>query len=228
MTGVAALLQGWLAAGERLAMRAPELASRLAAGSWPAEMLVAVAGLALLVAGARLGRFLACAGGALVGWIAGGFLASAFHVWLPPWLPPRVGAATLGLASLLAPSLYPLALGLLPGLLLGVQVPIAGKTWLGGVGGAVALALLALWLKRLVVAATAAVGGAVLVTLALVAVSHQVPALLSLARRPALVAGLAATLAVAGTVYQLGAGVERGARRGARARSRKLEGVEDG
>jgi len=206
-------------------MRAPEMAGVLAAGSWPAAALAGVAGFALLVAGARLGRFLSCAGGALVGWVAGGLLAPEVHGWLPGWLPPWIAAATLGMASLLAPGTYPLALGLLPGMLLGLRTPVAGKGWLGGLAGGVALALLALWLRRLVLAATAAVSGAILVALALLALSHQVPALLALARRPTLLAGLAGILAVAGTAYQLGAGVERG---GARSRSRKLEGVEDG
>jgi len=226
MSGMVALLQSWWAGAERLAMRAPEMAGVLAAGSWPAAALTGVAGLALLVAGVRLGRFLSCAGGALVGWVAGGLLAPEVHGWLPGWLPSWIGAATLGLASLLAPGAYPFALGLLPGVLLGLRTPVAGKGWLGGLAGGVALALLAAWMRRFVLAATAAVSGAVLVSLALLALSHQVPALLALAHRPMLFAALAATMAVAGTAYQLGAGVERGGRRGAR--SRKLEGVEDG
>lgn len=228
MTGATELLQGWWWAAEGLAMRAPELARHLTAGSWPAEILAALAGVALLVAGARLGRFLACAAGALVGWVAGGLAAPDVHGWLPAWLPPWIGAATFGLGSLLAPALYPVALGLVPGLLIGLRTPLGGRPWAGALAGGVALALLALWLRRLVLAVTAAVAGAILVSLALLAASRQVPALLPLAHRPALLAALTATLAVAGTAYQLGAGVQRGGRPGAKARSRKLEGVEDG
>jgi hypothetical protein len=224
MSGLVSLLQGAWAAAEGFAMRAPEAAGSLAAGSWPAEVLAASAGLALLVAGARLGRFLACAGGALIGWVGGGLLAPQLHAWLPGWLPPWVGAAMLGFGSLLAPWLYPLSLGLLPGVLLGLRAPVAGRNWLGGTAGGLALGLLALWLRRLVLAATAALAGAVLVSLALVAASRQIPALETLARRPALLLGLAATLVVAGTAYQFGAGVERGGRGGPR--PGKLEGVE--
>ena len=225
MTGVAALLQAWLFAAERLAMRAPQLASAVAAGAWPAEALVAVAGIALLVAGARLGRFLACAGGALVGWLAGDAVTSYLHGWVPAWLPPRVGAGALGVASLVAPTLYPFTLGLLPGLLLGLRVPIGGSPWGGALAGGIGLGLLAAWLRRLVLAATAACAGALLLALVLLALGHQVPAVLPLARRPMLLAGLAGALALAGTAYQLGAGGERRASRSARAR--KLEGVEE-
>ncbi len=226
MTGAVALLQSWWAAAVALAANAPELARALAAGSWPAEGLATLAGLALLVAGARLGRVLACGGGSLVGWLAGSLVAPHVHGWLPATLPPWIGVAMLGLGSLLAPALYPIALGLLPGLLLGFQVPIGDRAWVGAVAGGAALALLALWLRRLVLAATAAVAGAILVSLALLAATRQVPSLLPLARSPSLLAVIAAALAVAGTAYQLGAGVERKGRRGAKAR--KLEGVEDG
>ena len=227
MTGVLQLMQSWWLGAERLAMRAPHLAAILAAGSWPAAALTGVAGLALLVAGVRLGRFLTCAGGALVGWVAGGFLAPVVRGWLPEWLPAWIAASMLGLASLLAPGLYPLAVGALPGVLLGLRIPIGGKDWLGGLAGGLALALLASWLRRFVLAATAAVAGALLVVLALLALSHQVPALLALARRPMLLAGLAAVLAVAGAAYQLGAGADGGSWLGSRGRSRKMEGVED-
>jgi hypothetical protein len=227
MMGAAALLQSWWAAAMKLASRAPELARALASGSWPAEGLAALAGLALLVAGARLGRILACGGGAVVGWLAGALVAPHLHGWLPATLPPWIGVAALGLGSLLAPALYPLALGLLPGLLLGFQMPIGDRAWAGALAGGVALALLAIWLRRFVLAATAAVAGAVLVSLALLAATRQVPALLPLARSPSVLALVGATLAVAGTAYQLGAGVQRRDGRGTKARPRKVEGVED-
>lgn len=226
MSPLAELIQEWWAAGERLAGRAPELARSLAEGSWPAGALAAVAGLALLVAGARLGRFLACAGGAAVGWIAGGLVAPVAHGWVPASLSSWTGAGVLGVACLLAPTLYPLALGVVPGLLLGSRLPVGGRAWVGGLGGGLALALLLAWLRRLVFAATAAVAGAAPVSLALLALAHPVPALLPLARRPWLVAGLAATLAIAGTAYQLGAGAARRGGRGARLR--KAEVAEDG
>lgn len=223
MNGAGALLRSWLFAAEGLAMRAPYLAGAVAAGGWPAEALVGVAGLALLAAGARVGRLIACAGGALIGWVAGGLAVPYLHGWLPGWLPPRVGAAALGLGSLLAPTLYPFTLGLVPGILLGLRVAIGGTPWAGALAGGVGLAVLAVWLRRFVLAATAACAGAILVALVLLALGRHVPALLPLARRPMLLAAVTGALALAGTAYQLGAGVERKAKRGARA---KLEGVE--
>ncbi len=224
MSGAVALLQEWLSEAEHLATRIPELTRAVGAGSWPAVVLAGAAGLALLVAGMRLGRFLTAAGGALIGWLAGGLLAPAVHGWLPAGLPPWIAAAMLGLASFLAPNVYPVVLGLVPGVLLGLRISLAGKAWLGGLAGGLALALLALWLRRLVLAATGALAGAVLVAASLLALARHVPALLVLARRPTLLAGLAAVLAVAGTAFQLGAGVERGRKQ----RSRRIEGVEDG
>jgi hypothetical protein len=225
MTGVVSLLQAWWAAAEQAALRAPTIAGRVAAGSWPAEALLALAGFALLVAGARLGRFLACAGGAGLGWLVGGLAVPYLHGWLPGWLPSRVGAAALGLASLLSPGLYPFALGLVPGVLLGLRVPIGGNAVAGGLAGGVSVALLALWVRRGIFAGTAACAGAALVSLVLLAVARDVPALLPLARRPVLLAALAAAMAVAGTAYQLGAGVEPKGKRSAE--TRKLENVQD-
>jgi hypothetical protein len=217
MTGAIALLHAWLAAAERLAARVPELAKSLGERSWPAAALAAAGGIALLLGGARLGRVLAAAGGALVGWLAGGLVAPAVHGWLPAWLPPSVGAAVLGFASALAPEVYPVVLGLVPGALLGLQVPLGGRPWAGAAVSGAALALLGALLRRLVMAATAAVAGAVLVAVALLAFSGRFTALAVLAQRPMVLAGLAALLAVAGTAFQLGAGGSRGrARRPAR------------
>jgi hypothetical protein len=223
MSEVFALLQGWLASAEHAAARVPELARALGAGSLPAAVLAGAAGLALLVAGVRLGRPLAAAGGAFVGWLAGGLLAVAVSGWMPAWLPASVAAAVLGLMSFLAPDVYPIALGLLPGALLGARVPIAGKAWLSVLGG-LALALLALWMSRFVLAVTAAMAGAVLVVASLLALSLYIPALLVLARSPMLLWGFSALLAVAGTVFQL----RRRTFRVRKPSSRKVEGMEGG
>jgi len=219
MTGLVALLQAWLAAAEALAARLPDLAKALGQGSWPAVALATAAGLVLLMAGARLGPVLAAAGGALLGWIAGGLAAPAVQGWLPARLPPWVGAAGLGLSSALVPEVYPIALGLVMGALLGSKVPLAGRASLGAGVGGMALALLGAALRRLVLAVTAAIAGAVLVTAALLASAGRFPALAVLTQRPIILAGLAALLVVAGTAFQLGARSPSGgkARRPARA-----------
>jgi hypothetical protein len=223
MSAMLATLQGWLAEAERLAGRLPELAAVLRGGGWPALAAALAAGIALLVAGARLGRLLAAAGAALMGWWVGGMLAPAVHGWVPASLPAWVAAAVLGLSALMSPVVYPVVLGLAPGALLGMHVAVAGKAWLGGLAGGIVLALLAVLLRRLVVAATAATVGAALVAAGLLALAARWPALDPLARRPILLLGLAAVLAVAGTAFQLGAGVERAgrARRGVEPEGRK-------
>ena len=205
MSGMLTLLESWLAAAERLAARLPQTATSLTRGSWPAAILALALGLALLVAGIRLGRVLTAAGAAAVGWLAGSLLVPSFQLWnLPPATPAWAAAITLGVLALGAPDLYPLVLGGIPGALLGMRVAVAGKAWVGALAGAVVLALLAVWLRRLVLAATGAVAGSVLVVAALIALSAGVPRLAALAHRPLVAAAVAGVLAIAGTAYQLG------------------------
>jgi hypothetical protein len=205
MNGMIAVLHSWLGAAERLAALLPRAAASLTRGSWPAAVVMLGLGVALLVAGARLGRVLAAAGAAGVGWLAGSLLTPSFQLWnLPPETPAWAAALMLGVLALGAPEVFSVALGAIPGALLGMQVAVAGRAWVGGFAGAVVLALVALWLRKLVLAATAAGAGAALVLVALVALSARVPRLAALAQRPLLVAATAGVLAVAGAAYQLG------------------------
>ncbi|HEX7622730.1 MAG TPA: hypothetical protein VF400_04095 [Anaeromyxobacteraceae bacterium] len=197
------LLQRWLVAAEQLAGQFPTAAARL--DSWPAALLAGLAGLALLVAGIRLGRVLAAGGAAVVGFLAGLALWPGFELWnLPAATPAFAAAAVLGLLALASPELYPVLLGLVPGALLGARVSLAGSAWVGAAAGGLVLALLAVLLRRIVLAATAAVAGAVLVAAALLALSRLVPALSFLGQRPTMLAGFAALLAVASTAFQVG------------------------
>jgi hypothetical protein len=198
------VLQRWLAAAEALAGGLPGAAVEHLA-SWPAAFLALVGGLALLVAGMRLGRVLAAAGAAALGWFAGAALVPNFELWtLPAATPAFAGAAVLGLLALAAPELYPVVLGLVPGGLLGAHVAVGGKHWAGAAVGAAVLALAAVLFRRVVLAATAAVAGAVLVAAALVAFAVRIPSLRQVTDRHVLLAGIAALLAVAGTAFQVG------------------------
>jgi hypothetical protein len=202
---VLGVLQSWIAAAERLAARVPEIALSLGARSWPLAALAALFGIALLVVGIRLGPLLTAAGGALVGWIAGSMLPALGAEWaLPAALPGWVAAAVLGLTSAFAPAVYPIALGALPGALLGLSAPLGGHPWLGAGLVGLLLAGLALALRRVIIAATAAVPGAALLMASLIALSARFPALGVLARRPMLLLGIGALLAVAGTAFQVG------------------------
>lgn len=215
MSGALALLRAWLEAGASLLGRLPDLAALLAPGSWPAAVLAAAAGLALLLFGARLARLPAALGAACLGWQIGGALGPLAEGWLAPGLPRWIAAALLGATSALAPDAYPIALGLVPGALLGAKVPLAGRAWLGSAVGGAALAVLGVLLRRVVIAGTAATAGAVLVVTALLSLSGRSPALRVLAQRPPLVAGLLGLLVVAGTAFQLG---QRSGAAGPRAR----------
>jgi hypothetical protein len=197
------LLQRWMATAEQLAGRFfPAAAAHLA--SWPAALLAGLAGLALLVAGIRLGRVLAAGGSAVVGYLAGLALVPSFSLWtLPAETPAFAAAAVLGLLALASPELYPVLLGLVPGALLGIRAPVAGSAWLGAAAGGLVLAALAVLLRRIVLAATAATAGAALVAVALLALSHMVPALAFLGQRPALLAGFAVLLAVVSATFQV-------------------------
>ena len=212
MNQVLATLQAWLGAAELLAARLPELAALLRGGGWPGIALALAGGLALLVAGWRLGRTLSAAGGVLMGFWAGGLLGPAVRGWVPDAVPGWVGAGVIGLASFMSPIVYPVVLGLVPGVLLGMHVAVAGKAWLGGVAGGVVLALAGAVLRRVVVAATAAVAGAALVAGGLLSLAGKVPALDVFVRRQVILLVVAAVLAVAGTAFQLGAGAERAGR----------------
>src|SRR5215212_3306008 len=111
MTGMVTVLQGWLSDAEALAGRVPDVAQRLAAGSWPAIALATALGLALLLAGARLGRILSAAAGGLVGFVLGTTLGRVVGGPVGPSTWAWAVAATLGVGSALAPSFYPTALG---------------------------------------------------------------------------------------------------------------------
>ena len=88
------LMQRWLATAERLAGRFPSAAAYL--DSWPAALLALLAGLALLVAGIRLGRVLAAGGSAVVGFLAGTALWPSFDLWNLPAASPAFAALVQG------------------------------------------------------------------------------------------------------------------------------------
>jgi hypothetical protein len=222
MTGIVTVLQGWLADAEALAGRLPDVAGRIAAGSWPAMLLATALGLALLVSGWRLGRVLSALAAGLLGYVVGGTLATALGAPLGPPTWSWVVAGVLGLAAAFAPAVYPAALGAAAGALLGARVPIAGRVALGAIAGGAAGAALALLLRRLVLAATGAAAGAALLSAVLLAVASRYPSLAILRERPVLLAAAGALLFVAGTAFQLGADTDLArARRTAGASSRQ-------
>jgi len=186
----------------QLLREAPALAARLHPLPVWGLASVGVAGLAVLLAGARWRRPVALSGGAAVGWLAG--LAGAGVLGLPGGLFPLLGAIVLGGASLLLPSVFPFAAGGLVGAFLGGLLPVPGQ---GPVAGAVALFLVGgvgLMAARLLAAAAAGLAGAAVLGLALLAGARHWQPLAALAARPVVLAGLMLVVAIAGAAYQAG------------------------
>jgi len=183
--------------------RLPALVARL--GAFPAWKLapLALAGLALLLAGARGRRPISVVGGALVGWLGG--QAAARALGLTGGLFPLFWAAALGAGSGLLPPLYPFAAGGLVGALIGAWLPVPGQ---GFVAGGILLLLcggLALLAPRAIAATTAGLLGAALVGAALAGAGHHIPFLAPLSTHPILLAGVALVLALASSAFQLAA-----------------------
>jgi hypothetical protein len=204
MQGVLAFLTGPASYAEQLARLVEGLAGRLEPGGWPLWAVTALAGGVLLLQGLKLHRLVNALGGALVGAWWGAQFAGLVPGWMPPWFPGWGLAMALGAASLLFDDVYPIALGVTPGVLMGLRIPLDGQAWIGGLAGAIVTALAALALRRQVIALSASIGGASLVAAAALAAARQVSSLALLAQRPTLLVAAAGVLAVAGTAFQLG------------------------
>jgi hypothetical protein len=179
----------------------------------PTAGALAVAGVLLLVVGARSRRVIGAVGGAAVGALAA--LAAAGWVqarW--PELPrPALaagGAAALGVLGGLWPPLFVFAAGALPGAVLGVAVPVAERPLVGLAVGAAALGGLALVAAELTAVAVAAGLGAGLVGGALLAAAGPRPEVSALAARPFLLLAWLAVVGAAGGALQLGSAWGKG------------------
>jgi hypothetical protein len=164
-----------------------------------------VAGMVLLSIVGRVPRVLAGAGGALVGVLAA--LAAqgaiAFNLALSPSVAVPVAAVVVGGACAAFPPLYPVAVGALPGALLGVHVPLSGRAAFGAAAGALAGGLVALVFARAVSLLFASLAGGLCVALGAVAVLSKHPLAAELAARPFALLAVALVLGVAGTAFQL-------------------------
>lgn len=171
---------------------------------------VAAAGLgivALTMAG-RFPRGLAAAGGAALGALAAyAFRAPlALHVGVSLAVAAPVVAVVAGAVCALSPLPFPVAAGALPGLILGLRVPIAGRAVLGGAVGALAAGLVALLFARPFAIGFASALGGLLVAAASVGLGGDRPLARDLAAHPLAVVALALVLAIAGAAYQLALG----------------------
>jgi hypothetical protein len=117
-----------------------------------------------------------------------------------------VAALILGGACAAFPPLYPVAVGALPGALLGVHVPVGGRPAFGAAAGGLAAGLVALVFGRGVSVLFASLAGGLCVALGAMAVFGRQPLAAELAARPFALLGLALVLGVAGAAFQLSRG----------------------
>ncbi len=189
-----------------LVARIPQLATGAGLGSWQVAVVALVAGIALLLAGVRLGRVLSAIAGAALGWV----MATRYPVFanllgIPAGTAAWVVAATAGFGCAFAPALYPILMGALPGAAwgAGVGLPFLGRRWFAMVGAAAVAALICFAARRLVLALTAACSGVVLIDAALLVLAVHFPVVRAVTGRPMLLALLTVVLLVAGTASQV-------------------------
>lgn len=166
-----------------------------------------LAGLAALVAGTRHRRALAVAGVAALGALAAVLLRGLLqaHLGLSPLAAVAAFAAAGALAGALAPAALPFLAGALPGAVAGAALPLGGRSEYGAAAGALAAGIVALLLARVVAAAAAGLGGGLALGIGLLACFPRDPLARELAGRPAVVAGFALILGIAGAALQLAA-----------------------
>jgi hypothetical protein len=198
-----------------LATRALEAAaglSRLAELLREGGLFVAAAagllGLVLLTIAGRFPRGLAVAGGAVLGALSAvAFRAPlATHVGVSLVVAAPVLAIVAAAACALLPLAFPVAVGALPGLLLGLEVPLAGRAAFGGAIGALVAGGVALLFARVVAIGSVSALGGLLVASAAVAIGGARPLARELSAHPLAILALALVLAIAGAAYQLARG----------------------
>jgi hypothetical protein len=168
----------------------------------------AVVGLVALTVAGRFPRGLAFAGGAVLGALAAVGLRAplATHVGASLAVAAPLLAVVTAAACALTPRAFPVAIGAVPGLLLGLQVPLAGRAEIGGAVGALVLGAVALLFARPVAIGFACALGGLLAATAAVALGGARPLARDLVAHPLAILAFALVLAIAGAAYQLARG----------------------
>jgi hypothetical protein len=182
----------------------------------PAAAALGLAGLLLLVAGARRRRPIGALGGAVVGALAA--LAARrglAEVALSSAGLTLAGAAGLGLLGGLAPRLFVFAAGALPGAVLGAAAPIAGSPLGGALAGGAALGALALVAAEPIAVAVASTLGAALLGGAALAGALPRAVAREVVARPFLLLAWVALVGTVGAAFQLGRSFQEGGARSA-------------
>lgn len=178
--------------------------------AWAPGLLLA-AGLFVLLAGARWRQPVSAAGGAAAGALAG--VAAAGLLGLSPSLCAPLGAALLGGGALLAPALFPFAVGAIPGAFLGARHDLVGHPAGGAALGVLLLGGLAILAARPLAALLAGLAGAALLGAGLLGLDRHWTPLAEITGRPIVLAAVLLVLAVAGAAAQVGSAWGSGGRK---------------
>ena len=190
------------------------VASELGGSPWPVAAGVVVAGLLVLLVGARARRPVAVVGSA-------GVAAVAAH-WLGEGAGARLGismaalaagsAAAAGALSAVVPQVFPVLAGALPGAFLASLFSPSDRRLEVLAVGALVGGLLGLLAARPVAAAVASTVGALAVALGAAGALHGTGPGRALLAHPTAILAAAAILAVAGTAFQYSRAWGRGAK----------------
>jgi len=190
------------------------VASELGGSPWPVAAGVVVAGLLVLLVGARARRPVAVVGAAGVAALAAHWLGERAGARLGISIPALAAgsAAAAGSLSAVVPQVFPVLAGALPGALLASLFSPADRRLEVLAVGALVGGLLGLLAARPVAAAVASTVGALAVALGAAGALHGTGPGRALLAHPTAILAAAAILAVAGTAFQYSRAWGRGAK----------------
>ena len=170
-----------------------------------AAVALLVLGLGALTVAWRAQRVLAglggAAAGALAAWAFRGGLS--LHLGVSPVTAALVLAPICGVLSAALPRFFPFAAAALPGAVLGLGAPIAGRPWLGAVAVGLAAGFVAAAFARSAGITFASLAGGLFTALGLIGLAGDRAVVAAVASRPLVTLGFALVLGVAGASFQL-------------------------
>ena len=175
-----------------------------AAGLWAQGTLLVAGAVSLTVLG-RAERAMSGLGGALAGALVALAFRSAIlvHVGMGPRFAVPVAAALAGALSAALPRLFPFIAAALPGFVAGLEIPLAGHAWAGGVAVGLAAGFVSAAFARGVGVAFVSLAGGLALSMAAAAMLDGHAWAAAIAARPLVLCGFAIVLGVAGTAYQV-------------------------
>ena len=166
--------------------------------------LLVAGGVALTVLG-RAERAMSGLGGALAGALVALAFRSAIsvHLGVGPHVAVPVAAGLAGALSAALPRLFPFLAAGLPGFVAGLEIPIAGHAWAGGVALGLAAGFVAAAFARGVGVTFVSLAGGLALSVAAAAMLGGHAWAGAIAARPLVLCGLAIVLGIAGAAYQM-------------------------